>query len=104
MMTVSVSTTWSWQPPRDATGKDPGRTPKEWREALARGNRSDRPSKTPMKPTFGEMATLVYQPVFAPVGYRDTTADSSVRGQLDRSSTASFRSGSSAPKARVHYM
>ncbi len=58
---------------RDATGKDPGRTPKEWREALARGNRSDRPLKFPMKPTFGEMATLVYQPVFAPVGYRDTT-------------------------------
>ncbi len=57
---------------RDATGKDPGRTPKEWRAALARGNRSDRPSKTPMKPTFGEMATLVYQPVFGPVGYRDT--------------------------------
>jgi hypothetical protein len=53
----------------DATGKNPGRTPKEWREALAGPNQSNRPSKTPMKPTFGEMATLVYQPVFAPIGF-----------------------------------
>jgi hypothetical protein len=58
----------------DATGKNPGRTPKEWREALARGNRSDRPSRAPMKPTFGEMATLVYQPVFAPTGYNTISA------------------------------
>ena len=32
----------------DTTGKNPGRTPKEWRDALARRNQSDRPSKTPM--------------------------------------------------------
>ena len=51
------------------TGKNPGRTPKEWREALAGPNQSNRPSKTPMKPTFGEMATLVYQPEFAPIGF-----------------------------------
>jgi hypothetical protein len=50
----------------DATGKNSGPTPKEWREALAGPNQSNRPSKTPNKPTFGEMATLVYQPVFAP--------------------------------------
>jgi hypothetical protein len=56
----------------DATGKNPDRTPKEWREALARPNQSNRPSKTPMKPTFGEMATLVYQPVFAPIGFAST--------------------------------
>ena len=42
--------------------------PKDWRDALAKGKQSDRPSKT-VKPTFGEMATLAYQPVFAPAGY-----------------------------------
>jgi hypothetical protein len=56
----------------DATGKNPGRTPKEWREALAGPNQSNRLSKTPRKPTFGEMATLVYQPVFAPIGFSST--------------------------------
>ena len=57
----------------NATGRNPGRTPKEWREALAMPNQSNRPLKAPMKPTFGEMATLVYEPVFAPIGYRNTT-------------------------------
>jgi hypothetical protein len=52
----------------DATGKNPGRAPKDWRDALARGKQSEKPSKTP-KPTFGEMAILAYQPVFAPAGY-----------------------------------
>jgi hypothetical protein len=56
----------------DATGKNPGRTPKEWREALAGPNQSIRSSKPPMKPTYGEMATLAYQPVFAPVGFTST--------------------------------
>jgi hypothetical protein len=55
----------------DATGKNPGRTPKDWREAMMRGKQSDQPSKSP-KPTFGEMATLAYQPVFAPAGYGNT--------------------------------
>jgi hypothetical protein len=58
---------------KDATGKNPGRTPTEWREALAVPNQSKRRSKAPMKPTFGEVETLVYQPVFAPIGYRNTT-------------------------------
>jgi hypothetical protein len=58
---------------KDATGKNLGRTPKEWRDALAGPNQSTRRSKTPMKPTFGEMATLVYQPVFAPIGFKNTT-------------------------------
>ncbi len=58
---------------KDATGKNSGRTPKEWRDSLAMRNQSTRPSKVPIKPTFGEMATLVYQPVFAPIGFRQTT-------------------------------
>ena len=58
---------------KDATGKNPGRTPKDWRDARAVPNQSTRPMKAPVKPTFGEMATLVYQPVFAPVGFRNTT-------------------------------
>jgi hypothetical protein len=55
----------------DATGKSPGRTPKDWREALAGGKQSSHPSKSP-KPTFGEMVNLAYQPVFAPVGFMQT--------------------------------
>jgi hypothetical protein len=55
----------------NATGKNPGRTPKEWREALILGKKSEKPNRT-LKPTFGEMATLAYQPVFAPVGYMTT--------------------------------
>jgi hypothetical protein len=55
----------------DATGKNPGRTPKDWRDALARGKQSERPSRSP-KPTFGELARLAYQPVFAPAGYGNT--------------------------------
>jgi hypothetical protein len=58
---------------KDATGKNHGRTPKEWRDALAMRNQSRPPSKTPMKPTFDEMATLVYQPVFAPIGFKNST-------------------------------
>ncbi len=54
----------------DATGKDHGKTPKEWREALAGGNNSSkRPSRTPQKPTIPEAVPLAYNPVFAPVGF-----------------------------------
>jgi len=57
-----------------ATGKDGGNTPKEWREALAAGNGvSKQPSPTPLKPTFGEMVALGYNPVFAPVGFTAQT-------------------------------
>jgi hypothetical protein len=53
-----------------ATGKDRGRTPKEWREALAAGNNSSKaPTKTPEKPTFAELVSLDYNPVFAPIGF-----------------------------------
>ncbi len=53
---------------KDATGKDGGKTPKEWRETLAAGSGF---SKKPpaAKPTYGEMVALAYNPVFAPVGY-----------------------------------
>jgi hypothetical protein len=55
---------------KNATGKDGGETPKEWRETLAAGNGiSKQPSRTPDKPTFGEMVSLAYNPVFAPVGF-----------------------------------
>ncbi len=54
----------------DATGKDHGKTPKEWREALAGGNKSSkRPSQTPEKRTIPEEVPLAYNPMFAPVGF-----------------------------------
>ncbi len=55
---------------RDTTGKDGGSTPDEWREILAGGNGvSKQPSRSPTKPTYGEMVALAYNPVFAPVGF-----------------------------------
>jgi hypothetical protein len=53
----------------DATGKDHGTTPNQWRAALAGGNKSSKqPSGTSFKPTISEVVPLVYNPVFAPVG------------------------------------
>jgi hypothetical protein len=50
---------------KGATGKDHGSTPKEWRDALAAGtNSSKQPSRTPFKPTFGELVPLAYNPFF----------------------------------------
>jgi hypothetical protein len=57
---------------KDTTGKDQGRTPKAWRDALVAGNNSNKqPSGTPPKPTFTEMVPLAYQPafVFSPLGF-----------------------------------
>ena len=55
---------------RDTTGKDGGKSPKEWRETLAGGNGvSSQPERNPAKPTYGEMVSLAYNPVFAPVGF-----------------------------------
>ena len=55
---------------KDATGKDRGTTPKEWRDALAAGNNSSKtPTKTPEKPTLSEVVALVYNPVFAPIAF-----------------------------------
>ena len=53
---------------KEATGKDGGKTPQEWRETLAAGSGFSK--KAPgAKPTYGEMVALAYNPVFAPVGY-----------------------------------
>jgi hypothetical protein len=55
---------------RDTTGKDGGTSPKEWRETLANGNGlSKQPLPDSKKPTYGEMVSLVYNPVYAPVGF-----------------------------------
>jgi hypothetical protein len=55
---------------KSATGKDRGRTPKEWRDALALRGRSDRqPSQTPSKLTVDEVAPLAYNPTFAQLGF-----------------------------------
>jgi hypothetical protein len=52
------------------TGKNPGNTPKDWRDALLAGNGVSRQSSpTPLKQTYGEMVSLAYNPVFAPVGF-----------------------------------
>ncbi len=53
---------------KDATGKDGGATPKEWRETLA-GGKGTSPLASPVKPTYGEMVGLAYNPTFAPVGF-----------------------------------
>ena len=52
---------------KEATRKDGGKTPKEWRETLAAGSASSK--KAPAaKRTYGEMVALAYNPYFAPVG------------------------------------
>jgi len=60
---------------KDATGKDHGRTPKEWREALAAGSGSPKKAD-PSKPTFPEMVPLAYNPTFMPVGFSTRTLTS----------------------------
>jgi hypothetical protein len=52
---------------KDATGKDGGKTPKEWRETLAANSGISKPPST-AKPIYGEMVALAYNPIFAPVG------------------------------------
>jgi hypothetical protein len=62
---------------KDATGKDHGRTPKQWREALAAGNGSPKKEKAdPSKPTFAETVPLAYNPTFMPVGFSTRTLTS----------------------------
>ncbi len=57
-----------------ATGKDRGSTPKEWRDALAAGNNSNKqPTQTPEKPTYAELVPSAYNPVFLPVGFMSQT-------------------------------
>jgi hypothetical protein len=52
---------------KDTTGKDGGKTPKEWREVLAADSGISKPPSA-VKPIYGEMVALAYNPVFAPVG------------------------------------
>ena len=59
---------------KDTTGKDLGRTPKEWREALASGNNSSKqPSRNRPKPTVPEIVALEYNPLFGPIGFISQT-------------------------------
>jgi hypothetical protein len=53
---------------KDATGHDGGKTPREWRESLeaGRGRSSRQPA---IKPTYGEMVALEYNPAFEPIGF-----------------------------------
>jgi hypothetical protein len=53
---------------KDATGKDGGDTPKEWRETLAAAN-GVTALASQAKPTYSELVGLAYNPVFAPVGF-----------------------------------
>jgi hypothetical protein len=53
---------------KDATGKDHGPTPKDWRDALAKGNKSPK-KPDPSKPTIGEVVPLAYNPAFVPVNF-----------------------------------
>ncbi len=52
---------------KEVTGKDAGKTPKEWRDALAKANGVSR-QRSPAKPTYDENVALAYNPAFAPVG------------------------------------
>jgi hypothetical protein len=55
---------------KDATGRDLGRTPKDWRDGLLAKNGSPkRSSQVTSKPTFPEMVPLAYNPTFSPVGF-----------------------------------
>jgi hypothetical protein len=59
---------------KDATGKDHGNTPKQWRDALAhRTNSSKQPDRTRLKPTVDENVPLLYNPEFMPVGITSHT-------------------------------
>ena len=55
---------------REVTGKDLGRLPKDWRQALAARRNSPKQEARPSdKPTIPELAALNYNPVFGPVGF-----------------------------------
>jgi hypothetical protein len=56
---------------KDATGKDPGRSPKAWREALAARRNSTRvPERDPEKPVLPQVVPLAYNPVYGPIGFQ----------------------------------
>jgi hypothetical protein len=59
-----------------ATGKNPGPTAKDWRDAIAAEKKyAKQPSRPPEKPTITEMVPLAYQPVVVPsISFMRTTA------------------------------
>jgi hypothetical protein len=63
-----------------ATGKDLGKTPKEWRDAVDGGppkTYAKRPARIPPKPTISELALLNYTPLFVQSTFlRQVTVDS----------------------------
>jgi hypothetical protein len=50
---------------KTTTGKDPGKTPKDWRDALAAQDNKYKKSPTKPKPTVNELVPLAYMPVYA---------------------------------------
>jgi hypothetical protein len=59
---------------KEATGKDLGGTPKDWRDALGGRNKaSNKSARTAPKPTVPETVPLAYNPTFAPVGFTAQT-------------------------------
>jgi hypothetical protein len=55
---------------KNVTGKDHGRTPKEWRDGLATSRPYHRQlSQTPRKPTRDEVAPAGYNPTFGQIGF-----------------------------------
>jgi hypothetical protein len=63
---------------KDATGKDLGSKPKDWRKAIgSRKKYEDAPSKEPQKPIIDEVVPLAYMPQFGRLGFiRQVYADS----------------------------
>lgn len=58
---------------KDATGKDFGTTPKEWREGVAAAQNSPKAQEPTQKPTIPEFVPLAYNPVFMPSGIQTQT-------------------------------
>src|SRR5262249_18466887 len=55
---------------KEATGKDPGKTPKDWRTALrGRKEYENSPPKPLEKPTIDDLVPLAYLPQFGHLGF-----------------------------------
>jgi hypothetical protein len=55
---------------KDASGKDLGKEPKDWREGVtAKGQYARKPSKQPRKPTIDELVPLAYMPRFGELSF-----------------------------------
>jgi hypothetical protein len=55
---------------KDATGKDFGTTPKQWREGLAAAQNSPKKEEPTQKPIIPEIVPLAYNPIFMPSTYQ----------------------------------